>query len=88
MAHEVPWNKIIVEEFVSQALLTKDEEWVLRTRVSGWSITRQSMELGMSISSVNRIIKRLKQKYDKIAKFNPLLPPRKSSDKETWMDKN
>lgn len=36
MAHEVPWNKIILEEFVRLGALTKDEEWVMRTRVAGW----------------------------------------------------
>lgn len=86
MANQVPWNKLIVEEFIAQALLTTDEEWVLRTRVAGWSITKQSIELGMSVSSVNRIIAKLKKKYDQVAKYNPLLPPRKFSDKETWMD--
>lgn len=66
MAKQVPWNKFIVEEFVSLAMLTEEEEMVLRTRVAGWPITKQSMELGMSVSTVNRIIKRLKVKYDNL----------------------
>lgn len=86
MSHEVPWNKILLETFIEEALLTKEEEWIMRTRVAGWSRTRQAMELNMSISSVDKIIARLKQKYDNLAKYNPLLPPCKSSDKETWMD--
>lgn len=86
MSNQVPWNKVIVEEFVDKALLTKDEEWVLRTRVAGWSITKQSLELGMSISTVNRIVAKLKKKYDKVSINNPLLPPRRNSEKETWLD--
>lgn len=35
MAHQVPWNKIILEEFIRLAILTKDEEAVMRTRVAG-----------------------------------------------------
>ena len=31
MAYQVPWNKIIVETFIEEAMLTKDEEWILRT---------------------------------------------------------
>ena len=86
MANQVPWNKIILEEFIRLAALTKDEEMIMRTRVSGWSRTRQAMELGMSIATIDRHIKRLKEKYDKVQKYSALLPPRKSSDAETWMD--
>lgn len=86
MSKQVPWNKFIVERFVEEGMLSHDEEMVLRTRVSGWTITRQSMELGMSESTINRIIKRLKIKYDNVQKYDPLLPPRKESAEETYMD--
>lgn len=86
MAHQVPWNKIIVETFIEEAMLTKDEEWILRTRVAGWSRTKHAVELNMSIANVDKIISRLKQKYDNVQKYNPLLPPRKPSAQETWMD--
>lgn len=79
MSKQVPWNKIIVEHFVTLAMLTDDEEWVLRTRVAGMSIVQQSMELGMSVSTINRIIARLKKKYDEVEKFDPMMPPRKGS---------
>ena len=86
MVHQVPWNKIIVETFIKEAMLTKDEEWILRTRVAGWSRTKQAVELNMSIANVDKIISKLKKKYDNVQKYNPLLPPRKPSDQETWMD--
>lgn len=86
MAKQVPWNKIILEEFIAQAMLTEDEEKVMRTRVAGWSIGKQSMQLGMSVSTINRIIKRLKIKYDNVQKYSPILPPRKTSVEETYMD--
>ena len=86
MAHQVPWNKIIVETFIKEAMLTKDEEWILRTRVAGQSRTKQAVELNMSIANVDKIISKLKKKYDNVQKYNPLLPPRKPSDQETWMD--
>ena len=86
MSKQVPWNKYIVERFVELAMLTKDEEMILRTRVAGWSRVKQSMERGMSLSTVDRIIARLKQKYDGIQKFDPLLPPRESSEDEDRMD--
>lgn len=86
MSKQVPWNKIILEEFISLASLTQDEEAIMRTRVAGWTITKQSIELGMSVSKINFIIKRLKKKYDLIQPYSAILPPRKSSAEETYMD--
>lgn len=86
MAHQVPWNKIILERFIDLAELSEIEESIIRTRVAGWTITEQSMNLGLSVPTVNRITKRLKIKYDNVAKYDPLLPPRKFSAKETYMD--
>lgn len=79
-------NKFIVETFEELAMLTDEERAVLRTRVSGMTIVEQSMKLGMSTSKVSAIIKRLKKKYDDVEKYTPLLPPRKHSAKEDYMD--
>ena len=86
MAHQVPWGKVILEEFIAEAMLTKDEEWLMRTRVAGWSISRQAMYMNVSESTVNRMIAELKKKYDNTAKYNPLLPERKKSKEEIYMD--
>ena len=86
MSKQVPWTKIIVETFINEAMLSKEEEEILRTRAVGWTITQQALEFGMSESKVNRIIARLKIKYDYVQKYNPLLPPRKKSAIETYMD--
>jgi DNA-directed RNA polymerase specialized sigma24 family protein len=88
MTNQVPWNKIILEEFINLALLTKEEEMILRTRIYGWTVREQADKLNMSVSSVNRIIKRLKSKYDNVEKFSTILPPRKSSEKEKYLDEN
>ena len=39
MAHQVLWTKIIVETFIQEAMLSKEEEEVFRTRVAGWTRT-------------------------------------------------
>jgi len=88
MSKEVPWNKLIVETFVDEALLTQDEEMILRTRVAGWTRIQQSEQLGMSLSTVDRIIKSLKYKYDNVQKYCVMLPPRKMSDTEKWLDEH
>lgn len=86
MSKQVPWNKIILERFIELAILTPDEEMIMRTRVAGWTRTEQAMKLGMSLSTVDRIINRLKIKYDGVQQYDVLLPPRKYSVQETYMD--
>ena len=88
MSKQVPWSKIILETFIEEAMLTDEEEWIMRTRVAGWSRTKQASELNISEATLDKRIALLKQKYDKVSKMNPLLPPRKFSAKETWMDNN
>lgn len=88
MAHQVPWTKLIVETFIKEAMLSKEEEYIIRTRAAGHTVTQQASELHMSVDNVNKIIARLKKKYDLVSKYNPLLPPRKFSAKETYMDNN
>lgn len=88
MAHQVPWNKAILETFIEEAVLTEDEEWIVRTRVAGWSRTHQAMELGMSLATIDRLIASCKRKYDNVQKNNPTLPPRRTSAAEAWMDHN
>ena len=88
MSKQVPWNKLIVETFITEAMLSEDEEMILRTRVAGWSRVQQSEKLGMSLSTVDRIIKTLKEKYDNVQKYYVMLPPRKTSTKEKWLDEN
>ena len=78
----------LVEEFIEQACLSKTEEMIIRTRVKGWSITEQSQKLHISESSIKRIIARLKIKYDNVQEYSPILPKRKSSAVETWMDEH
>lgn len=86
IARQVIWGKIVLETFISEACLSQEEEWIMRTRVAGWSRTRQAYELHISLSSLDKHIAILKKKYDAAAKLNPLLPPRRKSAKELWMD--
>lgn len=86
MAKQVPWNEVFLSEFIKLGCLTEEEEQIMRTRVQGWTVTKQSMELGMSRSKVNYLIKRLKAKYDSVQPYSELLPLRKFSAKETYMD--
>ena len=86
MSRQVIWSKIVLEEFISLANLTKTQEMIMRTRVAGWSRTKQSMELHISLATLDREIRRLKVIYDSVQPYSAILPPRKHSAEETYMD--
>ena len=87
MTHQVPWTKTLLEDFITEGLLTEDEENIMRTRIAGWSIVKQSMEFGMSTATISRIIKKAKKKYDYLHKqFPERFPERKQSKFEQALD--
>lgn len=81
MKTKIPWTKTMLEKFIEEALLTEDEERILRTRVAGWSIVKQSVELNMSVSTVSRLVRNIHQKYltlqDQFPDIFPKLKPSK-----------
>lgn len=57
------------EEFESiskKAMLNDELKQILEMKIKGYSITKMSMELNMSESSINRRIKKLKKKIMKV----------------------
>lgn len=87
MRPKVPWTKTMLEKFIEEALLNEDEERILRTRIAGWSIVKQSLEFSMSTSSVSRIVRSIKRKYVALQpKFPDIFPPMKISKYELALD--
>ena len=86
MAKKVCWTKKIVETFIEEACLTKEEQDILCTRVAGLTISEQAEKFNISVGKVNRIIKRLKWKYDNIQKYCKDLQVRKESADELYTD--
>lgn len=87
MRPKVPWTKTMLEKFIEEALLNEDEEKILRTRIAGWSIIKQSMELQMSTATVSRIINNIKNKYNKVQEMYPeTFPKLKYSKYEQALD--
>lgn len=84
---KVPWTKTLLEDFISEGLLTDDEEKLIRTRIAGWSIVKQSMELNCSTATISRMIKKLRQKYDDLHNVFPnRFPERRKSNCENLLD--
>lgn len=87
MNPKVPWTKTMLEKFIDEALLTKDEEQVLRTRIAGWSMMKQADEMGLSVTTVSRIIKNISRKYKAVQPLYPdIFPPLKKSKYEKALD--
>lgn len=71
---KIPWNRVILDEFCSLALLTPLEENIIRTRAAGWSQTKQCHKFCVSQATVTRIVKKLKKKYEFVRKYSEKLP--------------
>lgn len=71
---KVPWNRVILEEFISLAILTPEEEKLVRTRAAGWSQTRQCHALNVSLATITRMVRKLKNEYESVRKYSEILP--------------
>ena len=74
--NDLLWNTRLLGAMQAHAFLTEDEQVVLNDWVRGKSIANTSTMHHMSESTVNRIRRRLRQKYDSIQGYADL-PPRK-----------
>lgn len=88
MSKQVPWNKVLYDEFVELGGLSEMEQVILKTRMQGMTRTEQCELLQISMSTLDRAISRLKVKYDNVQKHSEVLPPRRFSAKETYMDEH
>lgn len=87
MSHQVLWTQDKLDFFINKGLLSEDEEFIMRTRCKGWTVTMQALHLNKSESTIHQMIKKLKSKYDEVQKEYPNdLPMRKFSAQETYMD--
>ena len=71
---KVPWNRVILDEFCSLAILTPLEEKIIRTRAAGWSRVRQCHAYGMSLATLDRYIRKLKNSYNSVQEYSYILP--------------
>lgn len=72
----VRWNTIMLREFEELACLSEEEKAVLHDWAYGHSIVSTSIRQHMSETKVKDIRKVLRDKYDDVQPYTPLLPPR------------
>ena len=73
---DIQWNNIMRREFEYLACLSDDESAVLYDWAHGKSITETAMRLNMCDTKVKDIRKTLREKYDAVEIYTPLLPKR------------
>ena len=73
---DIQWNQIMLREFRTLACLSEEEEIVLRDWSLGKSIVATSMNHNMCETKVKDIRKVLRDKYDAVEIYSPLLPKR------------
>lgn len=97
MTKSMVWSKIILETFFEESGINdriklgdskaRILEGIMRTRAAGWSVVKQSEEFHISVDTVNKYIKELKELYDETQKYSMILPVRKTSKKEQELDR-
>ena len=98
MTKTLCWGKIITDTFLEESGInariglgdTKARilEGIMRTRVAGWSISKQAIEFNISEDTVNKYIRELKDLYDETQKHSLILPVRNHSKRERELDKS
>ena len=78
------WTDVIFNEFIKKAMLSDEEIAVIETSIRGWSRVKQSLELNMSLSKIQRIKRRCEAKYDVAQKESDILPERKRSKNDRF----
>lgn len=92
MSRQVKWTKIILETFLEESGINdrinlgddkaKILSEIMRTRCAGWCITKQAMEFNISVDTVNKYVRELKDLYDETQKNSIILPPRRKDKAE------
>ena len=84
MTKQVFWTKVVLESFIQEGNLNRRQEFIVRTRAMGYTISKQAEELHLSIDQVNKEIAELKKKYDATQKTSQILPPRCKNKNELY----
>ena len=83
---QILWTRKLVDTFIKEGMLTEEEKEILLLRVKGYTIAETSELMNISDSKVNRIIRRLKIKYDNLKGTIKELPKRKETTKELYRE--
>ena len=77
--NDIRWNRIILDDFLFNAILSKDEHDVLMDWAAGETTTYTAMRFHMSVAKVDKLRQQIRKKYDDVQPFTPILPERKKN---------
>ena len=52
MTKQVFWTRAVLESFIHEGNLNKRQEFIVRTRAEGYTISKQATELHLSIDQI------------------------------------
>ena len=55
MAQQVPWDQRVLDEFIRQALLSEEDQWLMRSRIGGMSRSQQAAQLIVAVSAAGTL---------------------------------
>ena len=84
MTRQIFWTKAVLEAFIQEGNLNKRQEFIVRTRAAGYSISKQACELNLSVDQVNKEIAGLKKLYDVVQVSSSILPVRCKNKQELF----
>lgn len=65
---------MILDEYISLALLNEEDERIIRTRAAGWSQTQQCMTFNVSSATLTRRVRKMRDKYEMLVPYSEKLP--------------
>lgn len=74
---KIQWTRLMLEDFINEGLLNDEEQKILRTRIKGDTQIKQGMDLGISDRTVRRYVHKMQEKYDLLAKQDPVRFPQR-----------
>ena len=84
MTKQIFWTKAVLESFIQEGNLNKRQEYIVRTRAAGFTISKQAEQLHLSIDQVNKEIAELKKRYDVTQRNSSILPPRRKNKTDLY----
>lgn len=85
----IHWTKKTFEIFSEEAMLSDFEKAILEERIKGVTVIEMSMKHNCSTSTIQKTIKKMREKYDIIQVQHPdIFPVSRVSKEEIYMDNN
>lgn len=87
MSHQVIWTKQTLDFFLDHSGMNDLQKQIMITRCQNMTVVQQAQLLHCSESKIHKEIAKIKCIYDEVQRQHPdVLPVRKSSAKELYMD--